>query len=232
MSTPCKSKDRLIDECQGLVHSLAKQIHRKLPPHISIEDLTAYGQLGLVEAAAEFDDSRGRRFSTYAYYRVRGAIYDGLSKMSWISRSQYGKLKNQQMATEVLRQDSEGKKPSGDGTLEDDMRWFVDVSRALAVVYLATAREDGGKAGILLEDESSPEPQSEAINREMHMKLRGLVDGLPEEAASLIRATYFEGLTLKEAGERLGISKSWASRLHKRTLLRLASSLRSMDLIF
>ena len=232
MSTPCKSKDRLIDECQGLVHSLAKQIHRKLPPHISIEDLTGYGQLGLVEAAAEFDDSRGSRFSTYAYYRVRGAIYDGLSKMSWISRAQYGKLRNQQMATEVLRQESEGKNPSGDGTLEGDMRWFVDVSRALAVIYLATAHEDGEKAGILLEDKSSPEPQSEAINREMHMKLRGLVDGLPEEAASLIRATYFEGLTLKEAGERLGISKSWASRLHKRTLLRLASSLRSMDLIF
>ena len=232
MSTRCKSKERLIDECQGLVHSLAKQINRKLPPHIRIEDLTGYGQLGLVEAAAEFDDSRGSRFSTYAYYRIRGAIYDGLSKMSWISRAQYGKLKNQQMATEVLRQDSEEKKPTGGGTLESDIHWFVDVSRALAVVYLATAREDGEKAGILLEDESSPEPQSEAINREMHMKLRGLVDGLPEEAASLIRATYFEGLTLKEAGERLGISKSWASRLHKRTLLRLASSLRSMDLIF
>ena len=244
MSSVCRSQDQLIEECQGLVHSLAKQIHKKLPPHVSLEDLTAYGQLGLVEAAGEFDHTRGSRFSTYAYYRIRGAIYDGLSKMSWLSRAQYGKLRNQQMATEVLRQESEtgvgetGGKASG-GPLQADMRWFVDVSRALAVVYLATAgggvnddaNDDGRGRGIRLEDKSSPEPQSAAMTRELHMKLRGLVDALPAEAAALIRATYFEGLTLKEAGRRLGISKSWASRLHKRTLLRLASALRSMDLL-
>ncbi len=231
MSAPCQNKEQLIDECQNLVHSLARQIHRKLPPHVSLEDLAAYGQLGLVEAAAEFDPSRGSRFSTYAYYRIRGSIYDGLSKMSWVSRAQYGKLRKEQMAGEVLRLESEENAASGKGSLQTDMRWFVDVSRALAVVYLATAGDDDENSGIRLEDKSLPEPQSQAICREMQVKIRALVDALPQEAATLIRATYYEGLTLKEAGQRLGISKSWASRLHKRTLLRLAASLKSMDLI-
>lgn len=231
MSTPCRSKDQLIEECQGLVHSLAGQIHRKLPSHIILEDLVAYGQVGLVEAAGEFDPGRGSRFSTYAYYRIRGSIYDGLSKMSWVSRSQYSKLRNQQMAGEVLRQQNE-ENPIGDkGSLQTDMRWFVEVSRALAVVYLATTDGDDRSKGIRLEDDSSCEPQSQAISREMQQKLRGLVDALPDEPAALIRATYYEGLSLKEAGLRLGISKSWASRLHKRTLLRLAASLKTMDLI-
>ncbi len=236
MTAPCRSTEQLIEECQGLVHSLARQIHRKLPSHISLEDLDAYGQVGLVEAAGEFDPSRGSRFSTYAYYRIRGSIYDGLSKMSWVSRTQYSKLRNQQMADEVLRQENEENAASGKGSLQNDMRWFVDVSRALAVVYLATT--DGGDNGgdndqnksIRLQDDSLPEPQSQAINREMQQKLRMLVDALPDESAALIRATYYEGLTLKEAGGRLGISKSWASRLHKRTLLRLAASLKAMDL--
>jgi len=65
-----------------------------------------------------------------------------------------------------------------------------------------------------------------ALNREMNEKLHKLIDQLPPEAGTLIRATYFEGLTLQEAGRKLGISKSWASRLHARTLQRLARSLR------
>jgi RNA polymerase sigma factor for flagellar operon FliA len=65
-----------------------------------------------------------------------------------------------------------------------------------------------------------------AVGRETHNRLHELIDTLPGEAASLIRATYFEGLTLQEAGERIGISKSWASRLHARALQRLARSLK------
>ena len=33
---------------------------------------------------------------------------------------------------------------------------------------------------------------------------------------------YFQGLDLQEAGKQLGISKSWASRLHAKTLRQLA----------
>ena len=64
--------------------------------------------------------------------------------------------------------------------------------------------------------------------REICSKLHELIDSLPQEAGQLIRAAYFEGLTLQEAGQRLGIGKSWASRLHAKTLQRLGRSLRLM----
>ena len=86
-STP--SPTSLIEECQGLVRLLASRIHRKLPSHVELGDLEAYGQVGLLEAARDFDPTRGGRFSTFAYYRIRGAIYDGLAKMSWFSRTEY-----------------------------------------------------------------------------------------------------------------------------------------------
>jgi RNA polymerase sigma factor for flagellar operon FliA len=56
--------------------------------------------------------------------------------------------------------------------------------------------------------------------------LRELIDALPSDSGSLIRGAYFEGLTLKQAGERIGVSKAWASRLHAKTLQRLARALR------
>src|SRR5437867_7017327 len=76
----------LIEGCQGLVRSLAWKIHRKLPPHVELDDLIAFGQLGLVQAARDYDPSKGSKFITYAYYRIRGSIFDGLSKMAWFNR--------------------------------------------------------------------------------------------------------------------------------------------------
>ncbi len=93
---------KLIEECQGLVRSLASRISRKAPPNIDIEDLVSYGQVGLAEAARDFDPDRGTLFSTFAYYRVRGAIYDGLAKMSWFSRTEYERRRDRNLPVQVL----------------------------------------------------------------------------------------------------------------------------------
>ena len=227
MTAPARDPKQLIEQCQGLVRSLASQIHRSMPPQIELEDLISYGQIGLAEAARDFDPARGSQFSTYAYYRVRGAIYDGVSKMTWLSRTQYRQLRYEQMANEALKVDVEEGATSAETGLEADMRWFRDLSRVLAVVYLTT-RGDTEEEPTPVADSSTPAPPTAAIEREISQKLHELVDSLPAEAGTLIRSTYFEGLTLKEAGEKLGISKSWASRLHAKTLQQLARSLRLM----
>jgi len=230
MASPNPTAEQLIEQCQGLVRSLALGVHRKLPPGIELDDLIAYGQVGLVEAARDFDPNRGGRFSTYAYYRIRGAIYDGLAKMSWFSRADQDRVRRERMSAEVLREDGEAAGPAGQVDPTAEIRWFRDVTRALAVVHLATqteTEEDQTVGGDCLEDRSAPAAPTVAMTREIVRKLHSLIEALPAEASALIRATYFEGLTLQEAGARLGISKSWASRLHARTLQRLARALRS-----
>jgi DNA-directed RNA polymerase specialized sigma subunit len=44
----------------------------------------------------------------------------------------------------------------------------------------------------------------------------------------LIRTIYFEDSTLQDAAIRMGISKSWASRIHTQVLERLAIALRKI----
>ncbi len=227
-----RSPQELVNECQGLVRSLAQAIHRKLPPNVELDDLVAYGQVGLAEAAKEFDPARGSRFSTYAYYRIRGAIYDGMSKMAWFSRSQYRRVRAQQMSNEVLGQQNAADENRSETGPEAEMTWFRDLSRALAVVHLTTQVDDPDKAAVSMPaDTSVPDPSAAVIGREIGEILHELIDALPEVAGNLIRATYFEGLTLQQAGDRLGVSKSWASRLHARTLQRLARSLRLLGVV-
>ncbi len=173
MSAPSRiAQEQWIEQCQGLVRSLAVQIHRKLPATIELDDLIAYGELGLMEAAQSFDPSHGCQFSTFAYYRIRGSIYDGAAKMSW-------------------------------GLREDDSE---SVPHALV-------------------DLLQPGPSAAAMENEIRDKLHTLIDALPQSVAELIRATYFDGLTLEEAGHRLGLSKSWASPLRAQGLRTLARSL-------
>ena len=68
-------------------------------------------------------------------------------------------------------------------------------------------------------------------NRELCDNLNALIDKLPDDQRSLIRLTYFDGLTLHEASQKLGFSKSWASRLHAKCLAALAVELRQVGLV-
>ena len=218
----------LIAEGRALVRSLALRIHRNVPVRVDLEDLIAYGELGLAEAARDFEPSLGNQFSTFAYYRIRGAIYDGLSKMTWTSRARYRRMRFESMADDVLEAEREldNGKPRD---AEESGRWFSRVTERLAMVFLACDGDDETNPVNLAEDPGEAAP-NRLIHREASEKLRSMVDQLPEAERRLINYVYFDGLNLQEAGIRLGFSKSWASRLHAKILERLADDMRRLDL--
>lgn len=217
--------EQRIQENQGLVVSLAKSIHRKLPPQIGLDDLIAYGQLGLAEAARSFQDGKGASFSTFAYYRIRGAIYDGISKMSWNSHAARMQNKYQKMAGETLEAESSGAAVEP-GNQRENARWLGNVTEKLAVVYLASHGEETQDALRAVADLRTRPPEDEIEEEEVQRLLRKLLSMLSPVEQELIRLTYYEGMSLKEAADQLGKSKSWASRLHQTILERLARGLK------
>jgi RNA polymerase sigma factor for flagellar operon FliA len=222
-----RSQEELISEGQALVHSLASKASRSVPMHVDFDDLVAYGQLGLAEAAREFDPAHGAQFTTFAYYRIRGAIYDGMSKMSWTSRSRYNRLRYEQMANATLQQDAEN--PSGaSGSAEEEGKWLRNVTDRLGVVFLSTQSNDEASIRDSAIADPGETPASMVASREIRQKLAEMIDQLPADERQLIRTIYFDGTNLQEAATLLGISKSWASRLHAKTLDRLGRSLRRL----
>lgn len=213
----------LISEGQPLVRSLALRIFHDLPLRVDLDDLIAYGQVGLAEAAREFNPSHGCQFTTFAYYRIRGAIYDGVSQMSWTSRAQLARMRYQQRANEVIAEQTR------EGTTDESpARWFGNITERLAVVYLSMNRDEDGNSGIGELADRTESPSATAASREINQKLAKLIDTLPTLEKNLIRDLYFEGSTLQQAASRLGISKSWASRLHAKVLEDLGRTLRRM----
>lgn len=208
----------LMASCQGLVRSIAWKIHRRVPRQVELDDLISYGQVGLAEAARDFDASRGHQFTTFAYYRIRGAIFDGLSTMSWFNQADYSRGRYSTMADNVLGDDPEAESSSTEG----DSSWFRNTSRALAVVYMfcnSQAGEGGEPLSIASQEDA---PDAGIAREELRNVLKEAVESLEGDARHLIQSVYFDGLNLKEAGERINISKAWASRLHARALQQLA----------
>lgn len=223
-----KTPQQLIDESQGLVHSLAKRIHAGMPPHIRLDDLISYGQVGLTQAARSFQAGQGSTFSTFAYYRIRGAIYDGIAKMSWTSRSAYQRLKAERAAGEIHEQNAAERDPNA--TPEQEARWLTETTERLAVVYLTSGLGDEGKDDATIADEDAEQPDEAVEREEIYDRLHQLVNALPEPDASLIRMSYFEDMSLAEAAERLGKSRSWACRLHARVIAQLGRSLNALGI--
>ena len=200
----------LMNSGQALVRSLAWKTHANLPKSVEIDDLIGYGHLGLAEAARDFDPGRGVAFMTFAYYRVRGAIFDGLSTMSWFTKADYYRGRYQAAANDVLAEEA-----SREG---DDVEWFVRSTQSLCVAAVLSGVDPEG-GGFEVEDDT---PRDESLEVEETVGLiREELDSLEEQERALVEAVYFEGLTIKDAGERIGISKAWASRTHRRALDRL-----------
>jgi RNA polymerase sigma factor FliA len=218
------TSEELINSGQGLVHSLATSIARSVPVRVDMEDLIAYGELGLAQAARDFDPLQGAEFTTFAYYRIRGAIYDGLAQMTWTSRAQYRRLKYLQLAAEVVEEDA-NERGHPDESLQDGVRWLRSVTDKLLTVFLAGHFDDPSLPELTLADPRAAGPAIVA-QREISERLYRLIDELPSVERRLIKSIYLEGSTLQAAAKSLGISKSWASRLHAKALELLARSLR------
>lgn len=206
----------LIHSCQGLVRSIAWKIHQRLPATVDLDDLISYGQVGLAEAARDFDTTRGIQFTTYAYYRVRGAVLDGLSTMSWFSKADYSRGRYEQAANAVLRE------ASVEPGITGQMDWFVNTTRSLAAASLVSELADNYVENSCSEEQS---PSAAAEADDLKRVVEKAMCSLTEQERSLIHDVYFNGLTIKDAGERIGISKAWASRLHARVLQSLGLQL-------
>lgn len=70
------TRDDLIVAHLPQVQQIARNIRRRLPRHVLLEDLVSIGVIGLIYAIDHFDASKGAQLKTYAEHRIRGAILD------------------------------------------------------------------------------------------------------------------------------------------------------------
>jgi RNA polymerase sigma factor for flagellar operon FliA len=215
-----------------LVEIIARQVRRSLGAGFELDDLVSYGREGLLDAARRFDASRGVPFRAYANFRVRGAVVDGIRATARLPRRVHERLR----ALDDARRISEGAAedalgaPPPPGSAADAERALSNHLAAMATAMAVglVAEPGRGDDGELTSVDTGDGPEEALGNAELLARVRDAIETLPKEEAELVRRHYLEGERFDRVAADLGLSKSWASRLHTRAIGRLTKRLRGL----
>ena len=212
--------DELIRKHESMVRNIVERLRRSLDLTCDKDDLYGWANQGLLEAHARFDSERGVRFSTFAYYRVRGAVMDGVRAQGYVSRKAYAKLRAAEAVDDTSEALGEERAARGqDSTAARGRDLDAQLARITAAYTMAAVGQD--------KDHTDEDPETLTLHAENKRRVRECLQQLPERERVLLEQVYFEGRRLDHAGETIGVSKSWASRLHAKALSRLRTALDS-----
>ncbi len=221
-------RDQLIEQYRPYVKNIVNKIIKSLGREVDIDDLIGYGELGLIEAAERFEPKFKVNFMTFAYYRIRGAVFDGLRSMGWVSRSLYSKIRYEERANLFLSSVNDRYRSSqGQFSLRDEIDQIGEVITGLSSIYITSI--DSNEQLQLSSNHKSTDPYKQAELQQARELLRTALQKLPEQERLLIEYYYYHDMTIEQAGKKLGLSKSWASRLHARAIQKLQKILSELE---
>jgi len=229
-------RERLILHYSPLVKYVAGRVGVGLPPNIEQADLVSYGIFGLIDAIDKFDLERAIKFETYAISRIRGAIIDELRAIDWIPRSVRYKAREVEKAYAKLEGDlhrtpSESEVAAEMGIKLEDLHTIFSQVSFVNVVALDELLSVGGEKGDKLslvdtrEDTKAEDPVLAFESEETKFLLAKAINMLPEREKIVVTLYYYEGLTLAEIGQVLGVTESRICQMHTKAVLQLRGKL-------
>lgn len=231
-------RDQLIGEYAYLARYVVDRLNLKTSAAVDYDDLLSQAVVGLIDAIDRYDCSRGVKFETYGYARIRGAVMDMLREMDWSPRSV--RQKESELKAAYARVEAARGRPATD----DEVARALGITRAeldalaqevapwatvsLEETVSSGGEDDGITVADLIRDDSAISPESFAEQREMKRLLVEAINKLPEQERTVLALYYTEGLTLKEVGKALGVTESRACQVHSKAIMRLQTRVERM----
>ena len=234
-----KIRDSLIVHYSPLVKYVASRVAVGLPQNVEQADLVSYGMFGLIDAIDKFEPGRGFKFETYAISRIKGAILDELRSIDWVPRSVRAKVRSIEKAFAKL--EARHHRSPTDEELAEELGWtelqFQQTLSQISTVGLAALDEIlvvGGDRGetLTLGDtiaDSSHGPMGAFEVAELRQLLAQAINGMPEREKIVLTLYYYEGLTLAEVGQVLGVTESRVCQIHTKAVLQLRSRILAQE---
>ncbi|MBR3121556.1 FliA/WhiG family RNA polymerase sigma factor [Oceanobacillus profundus] len=234
-----EAANELIVNYMYLVNFHAERISSQLPKSVSKEDVKSLGLLGLYDALKKFDPTRDLKFDTYASFRIRGSIIDGLRKEDWLPRSIREKAKKVEQAAEQYEQKHHREATAGEiaemlGMSIEEVETAIKDSlfgNILSIEEKPKGNSSELKEGIgySIPDNSTILPESHLTKNELNNELVQGIKMLNKNEQLVVSLFYNEELTFTEIGQVLGLTTSRISQIHKRSIFKLRKTLNKMQ---
>ena len=233
------ARAHLIKANTRLVVSIAKRYMGQGVPFL---DLIQEGNLGLMKAVEKFDYRRGCKFSTYATWWIRQSITRALAEQGRIIRlpSHVGDRIRKVYRTAQQLEQSSGQRPTP-VEIADEMgldpgkiRWLIKVSRRPLSLEKPVGEEEDSELGEFIEDEESPTPTDSVTRSLLAEKMDEILATLSPREARILRLRFGlqdgRSYTLKEVGEKFGLTRERIRQIEREALNRLRHPSRSRQL--
>jgi len=216
------------------VYYVAARIRQRLPKQVDMEDLVQAGVIGLLEACRNYDSLKDAQFSTFAKFRIRGAIVDSLRKLDWGSRTL--RRRGREINSTVAKLESSlGRQPLEEEIAADMQMSLDDLQSTMTQLdglYLVGQRtspsHDHTESYDLIESAQSSDddnPFNVCLQGERRAQLVEAVSQLSEREQLILSLYYKEELTMKEVSKVVGIAVSRVSQIHAAAMVKLRGSL-------
>ena len=222
-------KEDAVRRYAPMVKRMAYHLAARLPASVQVDDLVQAGLIGLMDAAARFDESLGVQFETYAMQRVRGAMLDELRASDWLPR---GARKAQREIEEAItRLEQKLGRPPQESEVAAEMGISLrDYQEKLGDAHgaLLYYGEDDYDDDYLEHNhpDDSPQPPEVLHDARFRAALIEAIDNLPEREKLLMGLYYEQELNFKEIAAVLGVTESRVCQLHSQAVARLRVKLR------
>lgn len=221
-----KIRDEIVESYVYIAKILANKFIKNKRAYnngIDYDDVYQVACLGLIYAADRFDPEKGVKFTTFATKTIIGEIHRYFRERGMFIHIPYRLYEVFMRAERIKRIESE--------TTTEDMARILGVSEdTLKEAYIS-----GGSSFVksleseLLGDEDKPVKLMDTIGYEdssfLVVENCDFIDycrkQLSPEEDSFVQMRYYDGLSQKAIGEKMGMSQMQVSRLEKKILKKL-----------
>ena len=225
-------RDQLVLAYSPIVKHVAGRIASRMPAHVDLADLVAYGLVGLIDAVERYDPARGVKFESFAGLRIRGAILDAMRSLDWVPRAvrDDGRRIEQTSAALLTRlqrlpTDAELAAELGLEIGElDEMIQRVANSQMVALDQpWGFNGSDSAPTTMLdfLPDSAAKDPAEISGQADLQAQVSAAVLQLSGREQTILALRYHQDLTYAEIGEVFNVSESRISQIHTKSMLSL-----------
>lgn len=235
--TPCtkesskiKEKEELFLKFAPLISKIALNMYRRVPKSVEYADIYGCAILGFLDAVDKYDPTKNCKFESYAMFRIRGAIIDGMREQDHLSRSIRRRINKIRLAEQEFFQKF-NRKPS----IEDLARHCLmtvneveEVQQSSGAAYI-TSLETVHARDLQQDLFNVSNPLNELARARAKKQLHAFLKELEEVQRTIMELYYFHEKTFREISEKLNLEESRVYYLHTQALNRMKKNYQAVD---